>query len=57
MVSEWNHKASQVLFGNKLPENLANSRNQWQQTVKTTKSFMDRLAAAKKAMRVKHVIA
>ena len=57
MVSEWNRKASQVLFENKLPESLANSRNQWQQTVKTTKLFMDRLTAAKSAMRAKHVIA
>lgn len=57
MVSEWNRKASQAMFANKPPENIANSREQWQQTVTMTKSFMDRLNATKKAMRAKRVIA
>ena len=57
MVSEWNRKASQAMYNNKLPESIANGRNQWQQTVTMTKSFMDRLNATKKAMRAKRVIA
>lgn len=56
MVSEWNRKASQAMFANKPPENIANSREQWHQTVTMTKSFMNRLTAAKKAIRAKRVI-